>query len=84
MSFDKSNGAPLSDPSVVSSGFVEQGEAKELFSKVSAALFDSLDHSKSYPSDWSYISAKVKEIAGEMLYKETGRRPMIIPVTLEV
>ena len=84
LSFDKGSGAPLSEPAVVSSGFVEHDEAQELFSKVTSALFDSLNHGRRYSSDWSYISAKVKEIASELLYKETGRRPMIIPVTLEV
>ena len=84
LSFDKASGAPLSEPAVVSSGFVEHQQAEELFGKVAANIYDSLDHGSHYPVDWSYVNAKVKEIAGELLYKGTGRRPMIIPVTLEV
>lgn len=84
LSFDKASGAPLSEPAVVSSGFVEHQQAEELFGKVAANIYDSLDHGSHYPLDWSYVNAKVKEIAGELLYKGTGRRPMIIPVTLEV
>ena len=84
LSFDKASGAPISEPAVVSSGFVEHHEAEELYRKVGSAIFDALDHGRRHPSDWSYVSAKVKEIASEFLYKETGRRPMIVPVTLEV
>ncbi|MBM3925721.1 MAG: ribonuclease J [SAR202 cluster bacterium] len=84
LSFDKATGEPLGEPAVVSSGFVENDEAGELFERVSAAIFDSLNHGRNQPTDWSYINTKVKEIAGDFLYKETGRRPMIVPVTLEV
>ena len=84
LSFDKTTGAPISEPAVVSSGFVEHHEAEELFRKVGSAIFDAMNHGRRHPSDWSYVSAKVKEIASEFLYKETGRRPMIVPVTLEV
>ena len=84
LSFDKISGAPISEPAVVSSGFVEHHEAEDLFRKVGSAIFDAMNHCRRHPSDWSYVSAKVKEIASEFLYKETGQRPMIVPVTLEV
>ena len=84
LSFDKASGAPLSKPEVASSGFVECHEAQDLYYEIASEIFDSLNQHGRYPSDWAYISEKVSEIASEFLYKNTGRRPMIIPVAVEV
>ena len=84
ITFDKGTGAPVAEPEVVSSGFAEPDQEDELHAKVAAAVYDSLDHARLDTTDWSYVNAKVKEIASGLLFKETGRRPMIVPMTLEV
>ena len=84
LTLDKTTRVPLAEPEVVSSGFVDHVSGEDLFGKVASAIFDSLDHGRDYAMDWVYLDKKVKEVAGELLYRETGRRPMIIPVPLEV
>ncbi len=36
------------------------------------------------PDDWSNIKQKIREEIGQFLYKETKRRPMVLPVVIEV
>jgi ribonuclease J len=36
------------------------------------------------PADWSYIKTTLREEMGEFLFNETKRRPMVIPVIIEV
>ena len=35
-------------------------------------------------TDWSKIKAEVKEALGDFVWKETKRRPMIMPIIMEV
>ncbi len=84
LSLDRRTGAPVVEPTVISTGFSEDRRREEVFSRIATQIYDSLDHKVRNPVDWSYINEKVKKIARECLYKGMGRRPMIVPVTLEV
>jgi len=84
VALDKATGRPARPPEVVSSGFLEPGEAPDLFQKVGSAVRAALEVGRRPSRDGGFISTKVKETASKLLYKETGRRPMIVPVTLEV
>ena len=84
VALDKERGRPVGKPEVVSAGFIEPSESKELFRRVSAAVLEALSRDGSAPADWGSTSAKVKEIASKLLYSDTGRRPIIVPVALEV
>jgi ribonuclease J len=80
---DKASGKLARSPEVVSSGFLEPSQTAEVFQKVRQAVEGALSHGPK-AHDGGFTSAKVKETAGKLLYKETGRKPMIIPVTIEV
>lgn len=84
LSFDNGTVLPAVKPTMLSSGFIEDDEIQGLDVRLGSAILGAIDNIGSYPSDWADISAKVKEIAGEFLYKETGRRPMIVPIPMEV
>ena len=81
---DKATGQLASPPKVVSSGFLEPEETHDLFQRVSSAVEKALTSDGKPRSGGRLTRAKVKETASKLLYKETGRRPMIIPVTIEV
>ncbi|MBI4199420.1 MAG: ribonuclease J [Chloroflexi bacterium] len=86
LTVDKGTGQVLGTPEVVSSGFVDPGEAGELMKRAAQAALGALDHRSrpSQPLDWSYISVKLKEALGNFLYAETHLRPLVIPVSVEV
>ena len=84
VTLDKATGMPVRPPEVTSRGFVDEEEMSEIFQKVSASVASSFDHTPNYPIDWDSVNGKVKETVGRLLLKETGRRPTIMPVSLEV
>ena len=81
---DRSSGRLMGAPEVVSGGFVDLATAKELIDESSQLVYRSLDHGGGQPMEWSYINSKVREVLGAYLHKKTRRRPMIIPVAVEV
>ena len=81
---DRSTGRLIGEPEIVTSGFVELASVQELMPGAAQVVQQSLDHGTPHPMEWSYISTKVREGLGTYLHKETGRRPMIIPVPIEV
>jgi ribonuclease J len=74
----------VGEPEVVSSGFVDMPTDRELMAAAAQQVHQTLDHGAPQPMEWSFISAQVREVLGDYLYRETGRRPMIIPVPVEV
>ncbi len=84
VSIDRETGVPVEKPAVVSSGFTDDARREQVFSRMASDILDSLDRQATYPVDVSYITQNVKKIARRLLYKDMGRRPMIVPVTLEV
>ena len=84
VTLDKSTGMPTRRPEVVSSGFIDGEESLPVFRKVAESVEDSLDHRLNYPIDWEATNAIVKKTVTRALLKETGRRPLIVPISLEV
>ena len=81
---DKKTGHVLAPPEVVSSGFIDADEHGDLVLEAAQVVLDSLNHGMEQYQERGYIITKVKETMGGFLHKQTGRRPMIIPVVLEV
>lgn len=80
----KSTGMPTRRPEVVSSGFIDGEESLPVFRKVAESVEDSLGNRLNYPIDWEATNAIVKKTVTKALLKETGRRPLIVPISLEV
>ena len=81
---DRSTGRLLGEPEVVSSGFVDMSEGQGLIDEAARQVHQVLDHGLLQPMEWSYISSQVREVLGDYLHRQTRRRPMIIPVPVEV
>jgi ribonuclease J len=85
MTIDKERGLVVAGPDLVSRGFVYVRDSNELMTeaqnKVRAALEQCM---ASKITEWSLIKVKVREALGKYLYEKTGRRPMILPIIMEV
>ena len=81
---DKKTGHLIGKPEMVSSGFVDAEEHSETLGEAVQAVVDSLDHGSEQLLERGLITSKVKDIVGKSLHQQTGSRPMIIPVVLEV
>ena len=81
---DKTTGMPTGPPELISKGFMDQEDTGDVFKNVSASVLESLDHKLSLPIDWNHTNDLVKDTVSKLLLKETGRSPIVMPVTLEV
>ncbi len=75
----------VSGPDIVSRGFVYVRESDELMeearSVVNEAVEGCLDRGI---SDWGKLKSSIKDSLSEYVWKKTKRRPMILPVIMEV
>ena len=75
----------VSGPDIVSRGFVYVRESDELLDEarllVEEAVQKCLDRGQ---TDWGKLKATIKEILGDFVWKKTKRRPMILPIIMEV
>ena len=84
VALDKTTGMPARAPELVSRGFMDGEEMSAVFRRVSLSLAESLNHGPRTPIDWDSLNSLIRETAGKLLLKETGRSPVITPVALEV
>ena len=84
MAIDKRRGKIVGRPDIVSRGFIETGETEDLLEQIRDLVVKTLDHGSDHPIEWSFINVKVKETLGRFLYQQTKRRPMILPMAVEV
>ena len=75
----------ISGPDIVSRGFVYVREAEELMDEVKLiardALLDCLDNNI---TDWAELKSAVKDNLSKFLYQKTKRKPMILPVVMNI
>jgi ribonuclease J len=83
---DKETGQPLAGPDIVSRGFVYIRDSEELLDEARQHVLESLAHlnGHGHTADWSFIKDKIRHTLSEFLYEKTHRRPMVIPVVMEV
>jgi len=81
---NRQTGKLVGRPDVVSRGFVDTREAKDMLEESCDIVARSLDHSGVRPADWGFIYAKVRDILHKFYYDQTKRRPMILPVMVKV
>ncbi len=81
---DKQTGRPVTDPDIISRGFVYERDAEDLLGMARERVNRALEEGSTRSAERAFISAKIKEALGQFLYDQTHRRPMILPVVTEV
>ena len=85
MSLDSETGQLVSGPEIVSRGFVYVREADELIEEarliVDEAVQACLDRGI---TDWGKLKSTTKDVLTEFVWRKTKRRPMILPIIMEV
>ena len=83
VAMDKQTGHVAGRPEVVSRGFVDMDESDELIDRTRDEVTRALagaDHIV----EWGAVHTQVKEAVAKFLYDETRRRPMVLPVAVEI
>ena len=85
MSLDKYTGQLAAGPDIVSRGFVYVREADELIEEARQTVDDALQSCLDRGiTDWGKLKSTTKDVLGDYVWKKTKRRPMILPIIMEV
>jgi ribonuclease J len=84
LTVDKETGQPIAGPDIISRGFVYMRDAEELLESARERVLESFVGLNGHASDWAFVKDKIKYTLSEFLYEKTRRRPMILPVVMEV
>ena len=86
MTMSTEDGAMVSDPEIITRGFVYVKESDELMEELRRVVLESIysGEKRQRIRDWSSVKNRVKSNLSGYLYKHTRRSPMILPVIIEV
>ncbi|MBQ5624285.1 MAG: ribonuclease J [Phascolarctobacterium sp.] len=75
----------VSGPDIVSRGFVYVREAEDLMEEAREKVLSALDRCETNGvTEWSMIKSAIRDSLGRFLYEKTRRRPMILPIIMEI
>jgi len=81
---NRNTGRILKNPDIISRGFIYLRENKKLLDEIRKRLRGIIGRIPRQESDPDYVKMMVREQIGQFLYSKTKRRPMILPVIIEV
>ncbi len=84
IAINKQSGKLVGRPDIVSRGFVDTNEAKEMLDKSRDLVAQVLDHGGKHTAEWGFVTTKVRDTLNRFYYEQTKRRPMILPVVVKV
>ena len=86
LTLERGSNQLLAGPDIVSRGFVYVRESEDLMEEarqvVTDAVEDCLNHQRN--ADWSKIKLVIRDTMNEFIWKKTKRRPMILPIIMDV
>ena len=85
MALESASNMVVSGPDIVSRGFVYVRESDELMDGARGLVIDIMDKFQERNiSDWGKIKSAIRDSLSDYLWKKTKRRPMILPIIMEV
>jgi len=85
LTLESGSGMVIAGPDIVSRGFVYVRGAESLMEEAKHILNGTMDSCMDkHITDWGRIKTEIKDALGDFVWKEMKRRPMIIPIIMEV
>jgi len=85
VTISKENGKVMSGPDIVSRGFVYVRESEDLIDGAKVVVREGLKKcEENNVREWAVLKATIKDALRGYLYEKTKRRPMILPIIMEV
>lgn len=84
---DAKTGKMRTSPDIISRGFIYLKESQHLLKEVrhrTKTIVEEITVGGSHPINWTYIKDELREKIGQFLFTKTQRRPMVLPVVIEV
>ena len=85
LALDQATGELMAGPDIVSRGFVYVRESEELITEATELMHEVVEDLLSRGiTDWGKIKQALRENLSSYIWQRTKRRPMILPVIMEV
>lgn len=85
ITMDKQRACVIAGPDIVSRGFVYVRESEQLMEEAKEKVKQALEKCElNSVTEWAVIKSNVRDTLGKYLYERTRRRPMILPIIMEV
>lgn len=85
LTLEKGSNQLLSGPDIVSRGFVYVRESESLMEEARQVLCNALEDCLMHKNvDWSKIKIVIRDTMNDFIWKRTKRRPMILPIIMDV
>jgi len=84
---DSKTGKIRTSPDIISRGFIYLKESQELLREVrqkTKTIVEDITVRGAHPINWTHVKDTVREKIGQFLFSRTHRRPMVLPVVIEV
>ena len=83
---DRQTGKVRGSPDIISRGFVYLRESKELLRETRKKVIGIVDKAAGSGGavNWAFVKDEIRNKIGQFLFSRTQRRPMILPVVIEV
>jgi ribonuclease J len=80
VAMNPATGEVVADPEILTRGFVYVGESEDLMEGAKDRMWELLKT----PATGSSVRNKIKDTLSQYCYQRTGRRPLILPLVVEV
>ena len=85
LTLEKRTNQLLAGPDIVSRGFVYVRESESLMEEARQVLQEALEKClTNRNADWSHIKLVIRDTMNEFIWKRTKRKPMILPIIMDV
>jgi ribonuclease J len=81
---ESDTGQVVAGPDIITRGFVDVRDSGDLLEGAKERVRRVCEDSALGLSDWTYLDRKIRDTLGPFLFEATGRRPMILPLIMEV
>jgi len=84
LAIDAKRGKLIGKPRIETRGFIDVEQSQALIEKSQDVVVAALNHDRRRLAQPSFADARVKDSLSRFFYEQTHRRPIIIPLTIEV
>ena len=85
VTIDQNNGTLIAGPDIISRGFVYVRKSEDFLEEARMKVTDTLKIcEKEKLTDWMLIKNHIRDTLSKYIYENTKRRPMIIPIVMEI
>ncbi len=84
---DSKTGRVRTSPDIISRGFIYLKESQEMLKearRLTRKIVEEITVGGAHPINWTHVKDNLRERIGQFLFQKTQRRPMVLPVVIEV